>query len=284
MKRRTLIYIIALISVLALVIAGMLALLYCDFTPRPVNDALTHMPDTVQLENTAAEQNTVAQAGTDAEQNTAAQPESGNVQQIVSEKVAEEGAETQQKVAETQQTAPEIKVPEGPWEVKNAATGKMCLFGQKEDGSLYMEQNGKTLWSKPFKDGSLCGNVVAVDYYNNGKLQYAFASGSKIYLYDRLGRDVKGFPTELGKDILLGPAVYDFNGVKRYNILVLHKDNSIQMYNFKGVRPEKWKGITSEAKILSLPELVTEGKDSYWLVSTASGVEKWPFYGGEKLK
>lgn len=270
MKRGTLIYIIALICVLALVIAGMLVALYSDFTPRPVEEKSAYAADTAKVVEPALTQEIAEEQP--------GQPET--------EKAEAGKAESGKAEAETRETlpVPEVEIPKGPWEVKNAATGKMCLFVQKEDGTLCLEQDGKALWTKPFKDGSLCGNVVAVDYYNNGKLQYAFASGSKIYLYDRLGRPVKGFPTELGKEILLGPAVYDFNGVKRYNILVLHTDNSIQMYNFKGAKPDKWKGIAPESKILALPELVTEGNDSYWLVRTATGDEKWPFYGGEKLK
>ena len=265
MKRRTLIYIIVLIGVLALVIAGMLVTLYSDFTPRHAEETAVQAVDTSKTVEPALPHETAEEKQE--------QPEP--------ERAEADKAETETR---KELPAPEVEIPKGPWEVRNAATGKICLFGQKEDMSIYLMQDGKALWTQPFKGGNLCGNAVAVDYYGNGKLQYAFAAGSKIYLYDRLGRPVKGFPTELGKEILLGPAVYDFNGVKRYNILVLHKDNSIQMYNFKGVKPDKWKGIAPESVILSLPELMTEGNDSYWLVRTASGDEKWPFYGGEKLK
>ena len=273
MKRRTLISIIVLITVLASVIAGMVVALYADIPVRIASQSVgpAELHAASQPEEQTQEVQDTAENVDDAIAEAADEP---------AQKAGTEQEKTEAKAVEE----PEVAVPEGPWEVKNAATGKICLFGQKEDMSLYLEQDGKTLWSQPFKGGKLCGNAAAVDYYNNGKLQYAFAAGSKIYLYDRLGRPVKGFPTELGKEILLGPAVYDFNGLKRYNILVLHADNSIQMYNFKGVRPDKWKGIAPGAKILSLPELITEGKNSFWLVRTAAGEEKWPFYGGEKLK
>ena len=62
-----------------------------------------------------------------------------------------------------------------------------------------------------------------------------------IYVIDRLGRYVSGFPIELGKEITLGPDVYDFSGARKYNIMVLHEDNTIQMYNLKGKKPESWK-------------------------------------------
>jgi hypothetical protein len=48
--------------------------------------------------------------------------------------------------------------------------------------------------------------------------------------------------------------VYDFNGAKAYNIMVLHKDNTIEMYNLKGRKPSSWKTIAAPETIKSLPE------------------------------
>ena len=41
----------------------------------------------------------------------------------------------------------------------------------------------------------------------NGKIQFCFCAGSSVYLIDRLGRFVSGFPVDLGKTVLLGPSV-----------------------------------------------------------------------------
>ena len=102
----------------------------------------------------------------------------------------------------------------------------------------FKEMDGKGIWSVPFS-GPLCGTVESIDYYNNGKIQFLFASGSKLHLLDRLGRFVSGFPAELGKEVLLGPAAYDFTGAKGYTVIVLHTDNTIGMYNLHGVKPER---------------------------------------------
>ena len=125
-----------------------------------------------------------------------------------------------------------VVVPKGPFEVRNSGTGKMNSFYQNSHLSLCLREDGKDLWGIPFKE-PLCGTAYNVDYYANGKLQIIFGAGSRIYLIDRLGRYVTGFPVDLKKEILLGPDVYDFNGAKRYNIMVLHKDNTIEMYNLK---------------------------------------------------
>ena len=108
-------------------------------------------------------------------------------------------------------------------------------------------------------------------------------SGSSVYLIDRLGRFVTGFPIDLGKEILLGPDVYDFNGAKAYNIMVLHKDRTIEMYNLKGQKPASWKGIALQETVKGLPERVEVGGRTYWIVRTSKQTLIYPFTGGEPL-
>ena len=176
-----------------------------------------------------------------------------------------------------------VVVPQGPFRVKNSGTGKMNLFYQNSHGSLCLqEEGGKGLWGVPF-DGKLCGTAQNVDYYANGKLQIIFGSGSKIYVIDRLGRFVTGFPVDLGKEILVGPDVYDFNGTKAYNIMVLHKDNTIEMYNLKGRKPSTWKTIIAPETIKGLPEPVKVGGNTFWVVRTSIQTLIYPFSGGSAL-
>lgn len=176
-----------------------------------------------------------------------------------------------------------VKVSEGPWTVKNCASGKNNTLVQNANLSLSLkDETGKALWTVPFS-GKLCGTVCNIDYFRNGKIQFLFASGSKIYLLDRLGRLVSPFPMDLGKKIVLGPAAYDFSGARKYNILVLFEDNSIGMYNLEGKVPSQWKGICPEDKILSLPERVDKDGKTLWTVTTSHGKLTYPFGGGTPL-
>ena len=176
-----------------------------------------------------------------------------------------------------------VSVPEGPWTVKNCATGKNNSLVQNANLSLSLkDETGKALWTVPFS-GKVCGTVCNIDYFRNGKVQFLFASGSKIYLLDRLGRSVSPFPLELGKKIVLGPAAYDFSGARKYNILVLFDDNSIGMYNLEGKVPSQWKGICPKDKILSLPERVDKDGKTFWTVTTSRGTLTYPFGGGTPL-
>ena len=176
-----------------------------------------------------------------------------------------------------------VVIPEGPFRVKNSGTGRMNLFYQNSSGAICLkEEDGKGIWGVPFGK-PLCGTAHTVDYYANGKLQILFGSGSSVYQNDRLGRFVTGFPVDLGKEILLGPDVYDFNGAKAYNIMVLHKDKTIEMYNLKGQKPASWKGIALQETIKGLPERIEVGGRTYWIVRTSKQTLIYPFTGGEPL-
>ncbi len=176
-----------------------------------------------------------------------------------------------------------VVIPQGPFSVKNSGTGQMNKFYQNSHGSLCLnDESGKGLWGVPFK-GKLCGTAYNVDYYANGKLQIIFGSGSSIYIIDRLGRFVSGFPVDLDKEILLGPDLYDFNDSRAYNIMVLHKDNTIEMYNLKGRKPASWKSITAPETIKGLPERLIVGGNTFWVVRTAIQTLIYPFSGGAAL-
>ena len=176
-----------------------------------------------------------------------------------------------------------VVIPKGPFRVKNSGTGKWNLFYQQDNMYLCLqEEGGKGLWGVPF-DAPICGCARTVDFYANGKLQILFASGTKLYLIDRLGRFVNTFPVDIGKQVLLGPDVYDFSGNKKYNVMILHTDNTIEMYNLQGRRPPQWKTITASETIKGLPERIKVGGNTFWVVRTSIQTLVFGFYGGEPL-
>ena len=176
-----------------------------------------------------------------------------------------------------------VVIPTGYFPVKNYTTGKTNHLYQNSHGAICLnDENGKGVWGIPFK-GSLCGRVQNVDYFANGKIQFLFASGSKLYLLDRLGHWVNGFPVELGKPILLGPDVYDFTGAGGYTVMVLHKDNTLERYNLHGKKPEGWKGISAPETVKNLPELIEVKEKRFWAVRTSVRTLIYPFEGGDPV-
>lgn len=176
------------------------------------------------------------------------------------------------------------EIPKGPFTVTNCGTGKKNTLYQNDHLSICLrDENGKDLWGVPFKE-NLCGMVGELDYYANGKIQFLFAAGSKLYLMDRLGRFVKGFPVDLGAQVLLGPDVYDFTGAHGYTVMVLLADGRIERYDLHGAKPSGWLGIRTESAATGLPSLLTIANVRYWLVPTVRGEELYPFAGGARVK
>ena len=176
-----------------------------------------------------------------------------------------------------------VVVPGGLFPVRNFATGKTNYLYQNSHLSICLnDESGKGVWGIPFKE-PLCGRVADIDYFANGKIQFLFAAGSKLYLLDRLGHWVNGFPVELGKAVLLGPDAYDFTGAGGYTVMVLHKDNTLERYNLHGVKPEGWKGIRGPETIKNLPQLLEVKGKNYWAVRTSVRTLLYPFTGGKPL-
>lgn len=176
-----------------------------------------------------------------------------------------------------------VVVPTGLFPVQNASTGQTNYLYQNAQGSICLnDENGKGVWGIPFKD-LLCGAVENIDYYQNGKIQYLFCAGSKLWLLDRLGHWVKDFPVDLGRDVLLGPSVYDFTGAGGYTVMILHKDNSLERYNLHGIKPEGWLGIHAPETVKSLPELLESEGKRFWVVRTSVRTLIYPFQGGDPL-
>lgn len=176
-----------------------------------------------------------------------------------------------------------VVIPTGPFPVRNHSTGQTNYLYQNSNMYICLnDENGRGVWGIPFST-PICGAVESIDYYNNGKIQYLFASDDKLYLLDRLGHWVNGFPVSLPKAVLLGPAAFDFTGAHGYRVMVLHTDNSLEMYNLHGERAEGWNGINAPETVKSLPELLELNGHRYWVVRTSVRTLIYPFGGGEAL-
>lgn len=177
-----------------------------------------------------------------------------------------------------------VVIPAGPYPVKNARTGKDNYFYQSASNNYLClkDENGKGVWGVPFA-APICGSAQSIDYLGNNKYQILFGSGSKLYLIDILGRFVNESLADLGKEILVGPHVYDFDGDGKYHVMILHKDKTIEMYNLKGERPTEWTTIKSDDLIKGLPERLEVGGTTYWVVRTSLQTQIYPFMGGEPI-
>lgn len=128
----------------------------------------------------------------------------------------------------------------GSWVVVNHNTKAKEKLVQNADNSIALiDVNGKELW-KAAIPGPIVGEVTQVDALNNGKLQMAFAINNAIYVIDRNGKSLSGFPVRISSNITTGLAVLDYDKNKNYRLLVGCVNGSIYNYQINGQPAKGW--------------------------------------------
>ena len=196
----------------------------------------------------------------------------GNLEKLPAAKIEDDGAFI---VADST-----IKVENGIFELKDFISGGKCYLEQSENLNLrYMDGKKRGLWTIPFKE-PLCGRVEQIDFYNNGKLQMLFATGDKLYLLDRLGRIVTGFPVEFKTPVVLGPKVIrEYGGV--YTAAVIDVNNTIALYSVTGNRLQEPVEIRCGEFVNELPDILSIEGEEYLFVKTISQTKIYTMQGFE---
>ncbi len=155
-----------------------------------------------------------------------------------------------------------------PQIVKNHYNGEDEIFIQDENNQIYIISNsGKILWKKPL-DGTIIGNVHQVDMLKNNKLQMAFVTENKLYIVDRNGNNLKGYPKTLSKKAIVGLSVFDYDKNKNYRFMIPTADADILLLNMQGEVPTDWKYSGTNNITTPLQYFNLKGKD---YIVTADG-------------
>ncbi len=104
----------------------------------------------------------------------------------------------------------------------------------------YLDQNQNTLWTEEI-DGEIIGDVFPIDYYKNGKIQYAFATRNMIHILDRSGEKIPGFPKSIANMTVDHFNLIDYDLSKNYRMAVTDIDGNVYLTD-KDLNPlEGWK-------------------------------------------
>ena len=148
-----------------------------------------------------------------------------------------------------------------PQIVKNHYNGEDEIFIQDENNQIYLISNsGKILWKKSI-DGTIIGNVHQVDMLKNNKLQMAFVTENKLYIVDRNGNNLKGYPKTLSKKAIVGLSVFDYDKNKNYRFMIPTADADILLLNMQGEIPSDWNYSGSTNITTPLEHFNLRGKD-----------------------
>lgn len=109
-----------------------------------------------------------------------------------------------------------------------------------------------------------------LDYFKNGKLQYIITTASFIYLIDRLGRDVEGFPKKKDLSYKFSELV-DYDKSRNYRLLVTSGDKDIFILDKSMKELEGWSPKKLTSRILFSPRHYRIGGKDYFVVITENG-------------
>lgn len=89
-------------------------------------------------------------------------------------------------------------------------------------------------------EGRIISDIFQIDYYKNGKLQLLFATESRIYVIDRLGSFVSGYPLEIPGRKITHLNLVDYDDNRDYRIFVATNQAELYLFNKTGDALEGW--------------------------------------------
>lgn len=133
--------------------------------------------------------------------------------------------------------------------VINHNTSEKEIMVQDAAHSLYLiNGTGRVLW-KVRLDGKIMSEIMQIDYYKNGKLQYMFNTASGIHLIDRNGNYVERYPIKFRSDATNGITLFDYDNRKEYRIFVACSDRKVYVYDIEGNIIPGWNFGRSEGTV-----------------------------------
>lgn len=128
-----------------------------------------------------------------------------------------------------------------PYVVRNHDTQAREVIFQDEDNVLRLvSSDQQVLWQDSLR-GPIVSDIQQLDLYNNGKLQYLFATDSAIHLIDRNGSPVEGYPLYMPAGVRIQYlSLIDYDNSKQYRFLVSDAQGGQWMFNTDRENLEGW--------------------------------------------
>lgn len=157
-----------------------------------------------------------------------------------------------------------------PQFLKNHINRKNDIAVCDETNKLYLlNLSGKILWDYQL-DGEIEGEIRQIDIFKNNKLQMVFNTQSKLYVLDRLGRNVEGFPITLPEKATAPLGVFNYDNARNYR-LVVPTGKKLLNYNVEGKPVKGWNFKSAKSDIISEPQHFEVAKKDIIVCLSADG-------------
>lgn len=153
-----------------------------------------------------------------------------------------------------------------PQIVINHISNDKEIFVQDSEYNIYLINSiGRILWKRKL-DEALISDVNQVDIFKNRKLQLAFNTSKKLYIIDRNGRDLTGFPVTYPTPATNPVSVIDYDGRRDYRFFQACSDRKIYVYDSKGKSIKGWLFNKTESVVTDRIGFVRNGGLDYIIV------------------
>lgn len=158
-----------------------------------------------------------------------------------------------------------------PQSFVNHYSGASEILVQDSSKTLFLLNNkGKLLWKRKI-DGFVLGGIQKVDKYRNQKWQILFNTENKVYLLDRKGRDVEGFPFDYEGGFSAPLNALDYDGNRKYRILIPTRDSLVLNLDLDGKRVKGWNYKRASYAIDDAVQYTQVSKKDFILCHTSKG-------------
>ena len=121
-----------------------------------------------------------------------------------------------------------------PYLLTNHNTKAKEVFVQDDANKIYLISNtGKIIWTKQLHE-KIMSDVSQIDVLKNNKLQLIFNTRSCIYMYDRNGNEMPGFPIKLRSPATNAITITDYDKNRDYRIFIATENKRIVCYKADG--------------------------------------------------
>ena len=115
-----------------------------------------------------------------------------------------------------------------PHLVQTHAHNYLDIIVQDSSNAIhFLDRSFSSQWTKDLGE-PIVSELFGIDYYKNGKIQYAFASSSKVHIIDRTGAYIPGFPKALPNVAKIDFFnLIDYSKNKNYRMGITDEDGKI---------------------------------------------------------
>ena len=154
---------------------------------------------------------------------------------------------------ELEQPTESASTNERSWAVINHNTQEKETLRHDNDKKLELVgADGETIWSIQI-ESPIQGDVIQIDALKNNKLQMAFTTESALYILDRNGKPLPGFPYHTKPPITSGLLAADYDNTKKYRLIFAVGDGSLFNVGVDGKPTSGWRFIEAGGeKIISV--------------------------------